>query len=339
MLNYLGKVSNMTEENIISLPSQQASYFDLFMRLLDAVFLLDRETYAILEANDSCERLLGKKPDELIGMSFLDFIEPEALDDSNKKLRIAKRKYYPLEFEAKFRPIAEKELFTRISACSLKLSNESEVLQVIAKNITQEKESQRVLDAYMAELKTLNEKLQLLSTTDELTQLNNIRRFKQRLQEEDERSRRYPNIYSVILFDVDNFKHYNDSHGHPAGDELLRTLGKILKEKTRATDFPARYGGEEFIILCPEVGCEDAINIAERYRKMIEAYPFNFAAEQPLGKVSVSIGVASWPEAGATPLDIVKAADQALYYSKKHGRNQTTSFKQIPKDHVEESTG
>jgi diguanylate cyclase (GGDEF)-like protein/PAS domain S-box-containing protein len=319
----------MSEEKINTSPSQLASYLDLFMRLLDSVFLLDRENYTILEANDASERLLNQKPEDLRGKSFLDFIDSEQVDEANKKFRIARRKYYPLEFEVKLRPLAHKELYIHVNACSLKLNDESEVLQVIAKDITREKEAQKVLEAYMAELKKLNEKLELLSTTDELTQLNNVRRFRARLKEEYERSRRYPIRYGIILFDVDNFKHYNDTHGHPAGDELLRILGRLFKENARTTDFPARYGGEEFIILCPDATCETAKLVAERYRKIIESHPFPFANQQPLGKVSVSIGVASSPEAGSDPEAIIKAADKALYYSKEHGRNRTTSFLEI----------
>ncbi len=321
----------MIEDKISTSPSQLASYLDLFMRLLDSVFLLDRETYKILEANDACERLLGKKPEEICGKTFLDFVDPDQLEEAGKKLRIAKRKYYPLEFEIKLRPLDHQELYIHVNACSLKLTDGSEVLQVITKNITHEKEAQKVLQAYMAELKNLNEKLELLSTTDELTQLNNVRRFRARLKEEYDRSRRYPLKYSIILFDLDNFKHYNDSHGHQAGDELLRTLGKLLKENARASDFPARYGGEEFVILCPEVGNDGAKLTAERYRKLIENYPFPFANEQPLGKVSVSVGVASSPDAGTDPESVIKAADQALYYSKEHGRNRTTSFLEMKK--------
>lgn len=320
----------MNEEKYSITPSSQASYLDLFMRLLDSVFLIDRETSQILEANDASERLLNQKPEALKGQSILDFIAADQLDEVNKKLRIARRKYYPIEFEIKLRPINEKELYVRANACSLKLSDQSEVLQVIAKDITREKEAQQVLQAYMAELKKLNEKLELLSTTDELTQLYNVRRFRARMKEEYERSRRYPVKYAIILFDVDNFKNYNDKHGHPAGDELLRTLGRLIKENSRATDFPARYGGEEFIILCPEATTETGRLVAERYRKIIENHPFQFAKEQPLGKVSVSVGVASSPESGSSPEDVIKAADVALYHSKRNGRNRTTTFEDIP---------
>jgi diguanylate cyclase (GGDEF)-like protein/PAS domain S-box-containing protein len=319
----------MTQEKSILKPSQKASFSDLFLRLIDSVFIIDPEDYKIIEMNPACERLTAKNSDQLEGLSFLDLIDPDEKNEVDKRLRMAKRRYYPLEFESKIRLPDHREIFVRISACSLEISEKSQPLQVITKNITQEKESQKVLQAYMAELKTLNEKLEILSTTDELTQLNNIRRFRARLQEETERARRYSRSYSIILFDIDHFKHYNDHHGHPAGDELLRTLGKLLKDKSRTTDFPARYGGEEFIILCTEAGSDHAIKIAERYRKIIETYPFPFATEQPLGKVSVSIGVASWPEAGTDPQNVIEAADQALYHSKKGGRNRTTSFLEL----------
>ena len=316
-------------ESIKLTPSQCASYMDLFLRLLDSIFLLDRENYSILETNDSCERLLGFNSEETKGKSFSDFVVPEQRVDLEKQLRVARRKYYPLEFETQVKTQSGAILTLNLSACSLKLNDEREILQVIAKDITLEKAAQEKIKVHTAQLEVLNKKLEELSVTDELTGLSNKRHFKRKLREEHIRSRRYHNVYCVVMLDIDNFKHYNDRNGHPAGDRLLHELSALLKEQFRTSDLVARYGGEEFIILCPETACEPAMIAAERCRKAIESHPFEHAAHQPLGKISASMGVASFPEWGKSFEDIISAADQALYHSKKTGRNRVTSYLQF----------
>jgi diguanylate cyclase (GGDEF)-like protein/PAS domain S-box-containing protein len=310
-------------------PSTLASYQDLFLRLLDSVLILDREEFTIIECNDATERLFETTTDTLTGKKLAEFIISEMQEEFLKKLRVGRRRYYPMEFETRLTPTAGKTLAIRMSFCSLKLSDNSEVLQVIARDITKEKEALEKIDSYMKELEVLNKKLEQLSITDELTRLHNVRHFKSRLKEEHDRAVRYKGQYSVILFDVDNFKHYNDTHGHPAGDQILRLMGQILSENTRSTDIAARYGGEEFVILCPEANWEGALIKAERFRKIIESFPFPHRDQQPLGKVSVSIGVASYPEDAHEFQAVVEAADQGLYHSKENGRNRTTPFKQI----------
>ena len=312
-------------------PSELGSYQDLFLRLLDSVLLLDREAFTILECNDASERLFDSESESLLGKPLSDFILDEERDAFLKKLRVGRRRYYPTEFETRLSLTPEKTLIVRMSFCSLKLSDQTEVLQVIARDITQEKEAVEKLDRYMKELEVLNKKLEQLSITDELTRLFNVRHFRSRLKEEHERAVRYQGKYAVILFDVDNFKHYNDTHGHPAGDQILRLIGKLILENVRSTDLAARYGGEEFVILCPETDAEGALVNAERYRKLIENYAFPHREQQPLGKVSVSIGVAAYPEDAQDPQSVVEAADQGLYHSKEQGRNRATAFHSIQK--------
>ena len=157
-----------------------------------------------------------------------------------------------------------------------------------------------------------------------MTQLSNFRFFKTQLAMQHERSTRFPSPYSIVFFDLDNFKHYNDQNGHPAGDELLRGVAKYLRLPCRVSDLPARYGGEEFVILCAGVNAVQAKVLAERVRMGIESAHFPHAEKQPLGIVSTSVGVASFPDNGATAESILVAADEALYVSKKSGRNRTT---------------
>src|SRR5262249_308209 len=130
-------------------------------------------------------------------------------------------------------------------------------------------------------------KLEALATTDGLTGLKNHRAFQEYLEQEFERAARYGLPLSLAMLDVDHFKQYNDTYGHPAGDEVLKTLAELLQDKIRLTDFVARYGGEEFVIVLPNTGGTAAREAIERVRAAIEGLPW-------LGRgVTVSVGISS----------------------------------------------
>ena len=133
--------------------------------------------------------------------------------------------------------------------------------------------------------------------------------------------------FSIFLFDIDNFKNYNDTNGHVDGDQLLKELANVLKENTNADDLVARYGGEEFIVLFRDIGKEHAMAYAEKIRKRIEAHPFEHREKQPLGCISISGGVAEYPADGRTVEDVIKHADGALYESKESGRNRIALYR------------
>ena len=167
-----------------------------------------------------------------------------------------------------------------------------------------------------------NEMLKELVIRDGLTGLFNHRHFKEVLDRELARSVRYERTLSLIMLDVDNFKDYNDTHGHPAGDEVLKTLADIISTRLRVVDCPARYGGEEFAVLLPETDWKGGRTVAEDIRAQMENYPFNGRESQPLGKVTVSLGVAEFdPEAPELP-PLLERADEALYRAKSEGRNR-----------------
>lgn len=171
------------------------------------------------------------------------------------------------------------------------------------------------------ELQAANERLEKLATTDGLTELVNHRHFQQLLQAEVTRQQRERRPFAVLMIDVDHFKHYNDAHGHPAGDGVLKRLGKIMRENVRASDVVARYGGEEFVLLLLDTDIHRALGVGEKLREIVATHPFPYASDQPLGHVSVSIGVAVWPDHGTTPESLVSAADKALYGAKRFGRD------------------
>lgn len=176
--------------------------------------------------------------------------------------------------------------------------------------------------AAMAIEKTkLLENTRLLAITDELTGLYNHRHFRQQLSLELNRAERYRRTLSLMMIDIDYFKHYNDTNGHVKGNEVLKELGRILKEMSREVDIVARYGGEEFSIIMPETDRRKARAISERLRKKIESHKFENARKQPNKKLTVSIGAASYPENAKSAFDLIEQADKVLYEAKRAGRN------------------
>jgi diguanylate cyclase (GGDEF)-like protein len=169
------------------------------------------------------------------------------------------------------------------------------------------------------------ERLEREATTDGLTRLSNVRNFKEKFRQEVSRSARFGRPVSVFLFDIDNFKNYNDQNGHPAGDECLRITAEVLRSSTRITDLPARYGGEEFVVLLPETERTGAMQFAEKIRAAIAATDYPHKEKQPLGCVSISGGVASFPEDGKDVESLIETADRALYRCKEAGRNRVAS--------------
>ena len=164
---------------------------------------------------------------------------------------------------------------------------------------------------------------QLMSLIDPLTGLLDRRYLEQRLIEEVERSNRYNYSLSVMMIDIDDFKSYNDRNGHQAGDLVLEMAAQCLKDALRSADVASRYGGEEFCILLPQTSLSEAATIAERVRRRVEGMAFPHNKTQPLGTVTVSIGLAALSSGLNTPAAITGAADRALYIAKSRGKNST----------------
>lgn len=167
-----------------------------------------------------------------------------------------------------------------------------------------------------------NRRLAQLAITDGLTELYNHRHFHERLAKEVERSNRTGLPLSLLMIDVDHFKHYNDLNGHPAGDSVLRRVAQLLSEGRRLNDAVARYGGEEFAVLLVDTPRDAAGRLAEQLRLRVADEDFPNGAAQPLGRLTISVGVACFPDDAATSDALVAAADDALYRAKRHGRNR-----------------
>jgi diguanylate cyclase (GGDEF)-like protein len=165
------------------------------------------------------------------------------------------------------------------------------------------------------------------ANTDGLTGLLNKRYFMEELVARMiVAAEREAQPLGLFIFDLDYFKNYNDTNGHPAGDELLRSLGDLLRSQMRPGDRCCRYGGEEFVIAMPDTNREETYKGAERIRKAIEAHPFAHQEKQPNGNVTISGGVAALPHDGNSVADLTRHADSALYESKRRGRNCITLY-------------
>lgn len=160
-----------------------------------------------------------------------------------------------------------------------------------------------------------------LAIRDGLTGLLNHRRAQEILKAEVWRAERYQRPLSVLMLDVDSFKQFNDQFGHPQGDLLLRGLAATVRSNTRHVDSIARYGGEEFIIILPETTKESAIRLAERIRAAVEVLRFQLENGQT-ACVTVSMGVATYPEDGLNSASLVQSADSAMYQAKRNGKNR-----------------
>ena len=169
------------------------------------------------------------------------------------------------------------------------------------------------------QLEEANEHLSLQATTDGLTGLHNVRSFQAKMVEEFERARRYQLPLSLVMLDVDHFKGFNDNFGHPAGDVVLQSVGRIMRETARAVDFAARVGGEEFLVILPNTDAPGAAVFGERLRSAIEK------SDWPQRAITVSMGTASRSAQTKNFAEMVSKADAALYLSKQNGRNRVTS--------------
>lgn len=162
------------------------------------------------------------------------------------------------------------------------------------------------------------ERVKQLAYLDGLTGIFNRRFFELRIMEEIERARRYGTGMAVIMVDIDQFKRLNDEFGHLLGDEVLRQVSSLFHQQLRKIDVVCRYGGEEFGILLTQTNAQHAMTVAEKLRKMVESWQFPGVPQT----VTVSAGVAAFPDHGTTRDDLVRAADTALYAAKTAGRNR-----------------
>ena len=172
------------------------------------------------------------------------------------------------------------------------------------------------------------ERMEQQAVTDSLTGLSNHMEFQKRLTEEVDRSRRYHKEFSLLMFDLDNFKMVNDTYGHQMGDAVLKEMAQVLRNSLRSVDQVFRYGGEEFAVILPETPEEGAKIISERIRQTITESCYGKGSDRSL-RISVSIGLASFPQDADQREDLIGAADQALFSAKRSGRNRVAVYREM----------
>ena len=169
------------------------------------------------------------------------------------------------------------------------------------------------------------ETLKEMASRDSLTELYNHGEFYRRVREEVSRSLRYGHVFSIMILDVDHFKDINDEHGHQTGDNILQIIAYLLVKVVRPVDHVARYGGDEFAIIMPETPYANAINLAERIRNTIATHTFPLSPPETTN-LTVSIGIANYPNNGKNESELIGVADQAMYTVKRTGRNRVCGF-------------
>ena len=184
----------------------------------------------------------------------------------------------------------------------------------------------------LLKIKAYKEKLETVSTTDDLTGLHNRKYLQERLEEEISRSRRYGNKLSCILFDIDFFKVVNDMYGYEWGDILLRNIANKLDAMIRKEDILTRYGDEEFLLVLPNTSEENAFLFGERFRREVEKMEFIPAGEEEAHRVTISGGISTYPCMKDVEEDantVIRYAEHALYNAKHRGKNKIIQFSQM----------
>jgi diguanylate cyclase (GGDEF)-like protein/PAS domain S-box-containing protein len=300
----------------------------LFQHSSDAHMIFNDN--GIADCNESTLKLLNCKSKEEMGVIHPAVLSPEFQPDgrrSDEKCKemdgLARQNGFH-RFEWVHRKITGEDFIVEVSLTPVVLDHKEAILSVWH-DLTEQKKTEQQIKDYNAvlemqkfELEKANAELNRLATTDGLTGLKNHRALQERLADEVEIANRYMTPLSIIMLDVDHFKSYNDEFGHPAGDQVLMKVARILNADIRECDTTARYGGEEFVLLLPHSDMKAAKSLAERLRNVIEC------AEWGLRPVTASFGVATFNQGTETCGQLISRADNAMYESKKAGRNCVT---------------
>ncbi len=211
------------------------------------------------------------------------------------------------------KPLDRAELFARLNVARRIITMEEQL-----------RSRSSELERMHAELERRNTLLAEIASCDGLTGLKNHRYFREALEAQFSLARRKGMPLSVVMLDVDQFKPFNDTFGHPAGDDVLREVARLLRDNVRDHDVVARYGGEEFAVLLPASDVEASRALAERLRGAIERHSW------PLRPITISLGASTMTPRVARPIALIEQADRSLYHSKAEGRNLVTHAVDLP---------
>ena len=292
----------------------------------DGILVMDAQN-RIVDLNPAMERLLNAKATSYIGKNAFEVLEPlmEKTDLFLNNLEARSEMTVPLD-PSRFLDLRVTPLYDRNQILSGRL--------LVFRDITERKQVEKrlryvndKLQGQLIEIGLLQSKLREQAIRDPLTNLFNRRYLEETLDRELSRAARENYPVCVIMIDLDHFKRINDTHGHEAGDLVLKAIAEALSEFSRRGDFACRYGGEEFVIVMPNIPLETAYERAESLRQSLNllSVPYEYYNLS----VTISIGIACYPENGQTRETLLRAADQALYAAKEAGRNHILAYNQL----------
>ncbi len=267
---------------------------------VDGVLLMDKQKSRFIQANSAICEMLGYRPDELYNLGITDIHPEESLPEVFRQFERQTRGEI---FVAQNLPVKRKDgsiFIADISSAPMTLSGRT-IMVGFFHDVT--------------ERKRIEEKMQLLATTDSLTGIANRRAFMAQLDSEIERAHRYGTPLALVMYDIDYFKQINDNFGHDVGDSILQAITEVVKNNVRAVDTVARWGGEEFMILMPESDLSSACIVAEKLREEVAGHPF-----EQVNNLTVSFGVTDF-KSNEDVDTLLKRVDDALYKAKENGRN------------------
>jgi len=302
--------------NVQEIRTSELRYRRLFEAAQDGILLLDARTGAITDVNPFLIQMLGYSREELVQKKLWDV---GAFSDikANQEAFIALQedeyiRYDDLPLRAKDGRLIDVEFVSNVYWVG-----EEKVIQCNIRDITERKRAENALRKSEALLREQ-------SVRDHLTGVFNRRYMEETLERELLRAARKGFSLGIIMLDVDNFKRFNDSYGHAAGDAILHELSNLLLKHVRGEDILSRYGGDEFIIILPDASQEVTMERAELLRTYAQHLNVQFEG-QTLGRITLSLGVAIFPNNGNTSKALLKAVDAVLYRVKHEGRNHVAA--------------
>src|SRR5689334_3169189 len=300
-------------DNVQKIKTSELRYRRLFEAAQDGILILDAQTGAITDVNPFLIKMLGYSRAEFVEKKLWEVGAFRDIEASQEAFEVLQKKEYiryeDLPLRAKNGRLVDVEFVSNVY-----LVGGERVIQCNIRDITERKQAQ---DALLKSEMLLREQ----SVRDYLTGLFNRRYMEETLERELLRASRKHLSLGIIMLDVDEFKDFNDTYGHAAGDEILRELGRSLLRQVRGEDIPCRYGGDEFILIMPDASGEVTRERAELICKYAGMFHLQFDG-QSLAPVTLSLGVAVFPENGSTSTEILRAVDAALYRAKRNGRGQ-----------------